>query len=143
MTATRLPQDIYAAALRDRESDDPLTKQQACEKGWLAVIEAVDSFLATKGRFIKEGEPDAHVQRVRALSDLAVQDPSLWKLSEKVSVVAENLHGACFYGGLDSPANDRYLKETVRDILEMTGHDLDPPSRRATTGSKKAIRRGT
>ena len=125
MTATREPQDIYAAALQERESDDPLTKQQACEKGWLAVVTAVDEFLATKGGFIKEGEPDAHVQRAKALSDIAFQDPSLWKLSEKVSVVAESLHGACFYGGLDSPANDRYLKETVREILELTEYDLD------------------
>ncbi len=118
------PQEIYAEALRVRKSNDPLDKRHACEKGWLAAVEAVDEFLATKGKLIPKGDPDAHSKRREALDDLVVQDPSFWELRKNVNSVADNLHAQCFYAGKDSPAHDRDLKKTVREILEQTGHPV-------------------
>lgn len=125
MTSTETPGEIYAAALRERKSKNPLDRRQACEKAWLAVVEAVDDFLATKGRVIQTGTAEAHVKRIAMLSDLAQDDKELVDLKRDVSEVAESLHGACYYGGFDSKYNDALMKNTVRRILEQTGHPVD------------------
>ncbi len=115
------PQEIYEEALKERAKPDPLKKRQACEKGWLAVTEAVDQFLATKGIHIPKGTAETHVKRNKALDDLADTTPEAKLLSDKVSIIADKLHGTCFYGGADSPYYDQVLKKTVREILELTG----------------------
>jgi hypothetical protein len=115
------PQEIYEEALKERAKQDPLKKRQACEKGWLAVTEAVDQFLAIKGKFIKKGSPDAHAKRGVNLANLAETDPTINKLPNLVSEVADQLNGICFYAGEDSPHFDKVLKKTVREILELTG----------------------
>jgi len=125
MTTTATPQSIYAEAIRERKSKNPLDRRQACEKRWLAVVEAVDNFLATKGKFIPKGDPDAHGKRREALDELVVHGPSTWGLRNNISVGMDNLHGQCFYGGKDSLAHDLDLKKTVREILEQTGHSVD------------------
>lgn len=122
MTTSASSRAIYQAALRERKSSDPLKRREVCEKVWLAVVEAVDSFLATKGIFIPKGDPQAHGNRREALDELGLREPSLWELRNKVSVVMDNLHGQCSYGGKDSAAHDTDLKRTVREILELTGH---------------------
>ena len=110
------PQEIYDEALKERAKPDPLKKRQACEKGWLAVTEAVDQFLATKGKFVKKGSPDSHAKRGVHLADLAEADPTLNKLPNLVSEVADQLHGICFSAGEDSPHFDKVLKKTVWEI---------------------------
>jgi hypothetical protein len=125
VTSTETPQEIYAEALRERKSKNPLDKRQACEKAWLAVTLSVDDFLASKGRVIQKGTAEAHVKRIAMLSDLAQDNNELIDLKRDVSEVAENLHGACYYGGFDSAYNDILLKKTVRRILEKTGHPVD------------------
>jgi len=115
------PQQIYEEALKERTRPDPLKKRQACEKGWLAVTEAVDQFLTTKGKFVKKGSPDAHAKRNAYLADLAEIDQKADQLADLVSKVADQLHGTCFYAGEDSPHFDKVLKKTVRQILELTG----------------------
>ena len=119
MTAAQTPREIYNFALEERKSEDPLRRRDACEKGWLAAVEAVDGFLATKGIFIPEGSPDAHKKRNAALNDLALHS-SMWELRDKFFAIQSELHGACFYGNEDSPAYDRDLKVTVSEILELT-----------------------
>ena len=119
------PQEIYRAALKERDQSDPLKKRQACEKGWLAVTEAVDQFLTTKDKFVKKGSPDAHAKRNAHLADLAEIDPTLNQLPTFVSEIADQLHGTCFYAGEDSPHFDKVLKQTVRRILELTGFWAD------------------
>ena len=124
MTAAQTPREIYEFALEERKSDEPLRRRDACEKGWLAAVEAVDGFLATKGIFIPAGSPEAHKERNKALNDLALQGgDSMWKLRDKFFAVQSELHGACFYGNEDSPAYDRDLKVTVSEILELTEND--------------------
>jgi hypothetical protein len=115
------PQEIYNASLKERANPDPLKKRQACEKGWLAVTEAVNQFLASKGMFVKVGSAREHVERGKFLATLARTDPDMEQLANKVSEVADQLHGQCFYGGEDVPYYDTVLKRTVREILELTG----------------------
>jgi hypothetical protein len=115
------PMDIYKAALLERDSPDPLKKRQACEKGWLSVTEAVDLYLITKGIHVPKGTAESHVKRNKALDKLAVMTPEARILADKFSIVADKLHGTCFYAGEDSPYYDTVLKKTVREILELTG----------------------
>jgi len=115
------PQEIYQAALKERANPDPLKKRQACEKGWLAVTEAVDLYLTTHGIYVPKGRAETHVKRTTALVNLGSSEPEAQELADKVSKIADQLHGACFYGGEDSPVYDTVLKKTVREILELTG----------------------
>jgi hypothetical protein len=115
------PQEIYEEALKERAKPDPLKKRQACEKGWLATTEAVDAFLATHNKFVRKDTADAHSDRRKFLAELAEVDPNVDKLMDLVSIVADQLHGGCFYGGVEIPHNDTVLKKTVRQILELTG----------------------
>lgn len=122
MTTKHSAYEIYEEALRDRASDDPLKKRQACEKGWLAVTEAVDEYLASRGKFVKKGTAEAHGKRNKFLAELAEIDPEMERLGRMVSTIADQLHGTCFYMGEDAPHFDNVLKKTVREILEITGH---------------------
>jgi len=115
------PQEIYLEALKERAKPDPLKKRQACEKGWLAVTEAIDQYLAQHGIHIPKGSAETHVKRTKALADLVGIIPEAESLSVIVSEIADKLHGACFYGGEDSPYFDTVLKKRVREILELTG----------------------
>ncbi len=115
------PQEIYQAALQERANPDPLKKRQACEKGWLAVTEAVDAYLASRGIYIPKVSADTHVKRNKALADLVGITPEAEALSAMVSEIADKLHGTCFYGGEDSSHFDTVLKKKVREILELTG----------------------
>lgn len=113
---------IYEKALQERKSKDPNDRRQACEKGWLAAVTAVDEFLASKGRVVHKGAPDAHAKRNKYLADLAMNDENVRELRPLIADVAESLHGACFYAGEESPYYDVVLEKVVREILERTGH---------------------
>ncbi len=117
------PEEIYNRALEERRSSDPLKRRQACENGWLAVTEAVDTFLASHNKYVPKGTVQAHVQRQQSLNELAELDPTIGRLSDLVSIVADQLHGGCFYGGIDTTHHDTILKKTVNEILQLTGHN--------------------
>jgi len=117
------PEEIYKRALQERQSTDPLRRRQACEKGWLAVTEAVDTFLAAHNKHVQKGTGQAHIQRQKFLNELAEIDPNISKLSDLVSIVADQLHGGCFYGGIDTTHHDTILKNIVSEILQLTGHN--------------------
>ncbi len=119
------PQEIYREALKERASSDSLRKRQACEKGWLAVTEAVDAFLAQHNKHVPKGTGEAHVKRQQFLGELSEIDTEAYQIIDLVSQVADQLHGGCFYGGIDIPHYDTVLKQTVRKILELTGYPLD------------------
>jgi hypothetical protein len=113
--------DIYRYALQKSESEVILDKRDACEKGWLAVVEAIDNFLASKGRILKKGDPLSHRKRFEILSEFAQCDTWWQSLLDKYLQVQGALHGNCFYAGAQySPVLDKYLKTTAREILEMT-----------------------
>ena len=127
MTAAQSPVEIYKAALEERKSDDPLQRREACEKGFLAAVEAVDDFLVMKGYHIPKGESTAHLERADALNELADCDATWQKIRDDFFIVQTSLHGICFYGGknIDSPAYDHDLNVTVSEILELTGFHFD------------------
>jgi len=109
MTAARTPRIIYDAALEERKSVDPLKRQEACEKGWLAVVEAVDKYLAKNNMHVHKGKPEAHSERKDFLARLAAKDSTAARIASLVSVVADYLHGTCFYEGKDSDWMDTVL----------------------------------
>ncbi len=114
--------DIYQYALNEIKSPDPLARRDAAEKGWLAVTEAVDTFLALHfKKLVPRGTPKAHGERLAFLEDAADIEPDVIGLSNLVSEAADKLHGTCFYLGTESRVCIRTLKETVRKILERTG----------------------
>lgn len=115
------PEQIYEYALKERESPDPLKKIDACEKGWLAITRAVDSWLAMHNRFVSVGTAKAHGERQKFLAELSPVFEEAERLADLVSIGADQLHGACFYLGNDAPKYDKTLKETVREVLELTG----------------------
>ncbi len=126
-TRIETPQELYTKALEERKSSNRTTRKEACEKGWLAVTRALDPFLAERtGIFPKAGEAEAHKDRNRALGRLADIDPDqAWKLTQLVSTVKEQLHGACFYAGVDNAQNTKILEQDVREILSLTGHAIE------------------
>ena len=119
------PRQIYDAALQERASSDPLKKRQACEKGWLAVIAAVDAFLANHGTHIPTGTTEAHGLRNKFLVKLVGIVPGAEKLSTLVSKAADQLHGTCFYLGHDTPHYTKVLKRDVKEVLQITGFWAD------------------
>lgn len=120
------PQEIYERAIQERKSSNALNRRQACEKGWLAVTEAVDAFLAMKGKTVEKGKADTHVNRVANLADLVNDGISgAARLLELHSIIAEQLHGACFYAGKDHPHFTNVLEKDVKKVLELTGFWTD------------------
>jgi len=119
---TQSPKEMYKRALQERKSPNPLNRRQACEKGWLAVVAAVDAWLATHGKYVPTGTAEAHVKRIKYLGDLVEIDPSAETITRLHDTVANQLHGACFYGGEDSPYFDTVLEKGVKEVLELTGH---------------------
>jgi hypothetical protein len=122
MTTSESPQEIYEAALRERKSKNPLKRREACEKGWLAVVEAVDNYLALNGLHIHKGKPEAHSERKEFLTKLAFKDMTTRRIARLVAEVTDYLHGTCFYEGKDSEYMTIVLNETVKEILELTGN---------------------
>lgn len=114
------PREIYSKAIEERKSTDPLKRREACEKGWLAVVEAVDLFLKRNGLSVHKGSAEAHSERKFFLSRLASKNSNARKILKLTSEVSEYLHGVCFYEGKDSDYMDILLKETVLEIIELT-----------------------
>ena len=117
------PREIYEQAIRERKSSNALNRRQACEKGWLAVVEAVDNWLKVEhGKHVPKGTDKTHVKRNKILADLAHADiPGAAKLEMLLSTASNQLHGTCFYSGEDSPHFTTLLKKDVKQVLELTG----------------------
>jgi hypothetical protein len=47
--------------------------------------------------------------------------PNAEKLTKLLSLVADQLHGACFYGGADVPYFTHILEKDVKEVLKLTG----------------------
>jgi hypothetical protein len=115
------PRELYEFALRERKSKDPVKRREACEKGWLAVVGAVDIFLARNGMRVNAGDIGAHKERKDLLFKLADTDMTARRIANLMSEVADSLHGTCFYDGKDSKYMTTVLNETVSEILVLTG----------------------
>ena len=100
-----------------RHRSDRLKSREAGEKAWLAVVEATDRLLRSKGIRIGPG-PRAHVERRAALTTLGLDD-----LRRTYSDLAESLHGEFFYfdEGDSGRALDALFEEAARYVEEATG----------------------
>ena len=99
-----------------RASDRPRARE-AAETAWLAVVEATDRLLGTKGIQIAAG-PRAHVERRAGLTTLHLDE-----LRRTYSDLAESLHGEFFYFGEGDAGRslDRLFEEAARYVEDVTG----------------------
>ncbi|HEV2519348.1 MAG TPA: hypothetical protein VGX00_01835 [Thermoplasmata archaeon] len=115
------PVETFRRALEEladaRVRADRLKAREAGEKAWLAVVEATDRLLRSKGVRIGPG-PRAHVERRMALTTLGLDD-----LRRTYSDLAESLHGEFFYfdEGDSGVPLDALFEEAARFVEETTG----------------------
>lgn len=92
---------------RAKETGDDLSKRQACEKAWLAVVEETDRALGLAVR-----GPAANAVRRRALREA---DPSL---HADFDVFQRRLHGACFYEWNQEKPDEREVEALIDKVDE-------------------------
>ncbi|HTT45719.1 MAG TPA: hypothetical protein VMH38_06875 [Thermoplasmata archaeon] len=120
-SATPPPVETFRRAVEElaeaRGRSDRLKAREAGEKAWLAVVEATDRLLRSKGVRIGPG-PRAYVERRAALTTLGLDD-----LRRTYSDLAESLHGEFFYfdEGDHGRALDALFEEAARYVEEATG----------------------
>lgn len=100
-----------------RSEKDTLAGRQAAEKAWLAVVEATDRFLGSKGIRVPP-DSTAHVERRRGLRALGRHD-----LAKTYNDLSNSLHGDVFYFGEDYTSQDLDLlfREAAEYVEETTG----------------------
>ena len=102
-------------AEREVKSPIQMVKREACDKAFLAVIEAVDEYLIERGY----PKPERHGERFGYLHDLERKSPKLKKigLSDQVGARFGLSHEACFYGGRVELAKEEIVKS--RKLIEL------------------------
>jgi len=115
-------EEIYDGAIeelkRASKEGKPTLIRDACEKGWLAVVEATNAF------FLKRGlEPaESHKERREKLWKLEAEDDAVRTLGfyDRVNARAFSLHVQGFYeGALDEESVRRELEKVRRYIDEV------------------------
>ncbi len=95
---------------------DPLKSRDSCEKGWLAVVTAVDAL------FIKHGYDEAktHVDRRRKLRELSERLVEVSKagLYDRVEARRSVLHNDGFYSRMLTPEETGEELKEVKRLVE-------------------------
>jgi hypothetical protein len=116
----REAKEILARALQELDegvkSGDLLKVRDSCEKGWLAVVTAVDALLIRYGY----EEAKAHPDRRRKLGDLSNkhQEVSMLGIYDRVEARRSILHNDGFYGGALAPEEVREELGRVERLIE-------------------------
>jgi hypothetical protein len=116
----REAKEILARALQELDegvkSGDPLKVRDSCEKGWLAVVTAVDALLVRYGY----EEAKAHPDRRRKLRDLSNKHQEVSRLGiyDRVEARRSILHNDGFYGGALAPGEVREELGKVEKLIE-------------------------
>jgi uncharacterized protein (UPF0332 family) len=99
---------------------DALKVRDACEKGWLAAVKAVDALLLSYGL----GEARTHADRRRKLRDLSGKAREVAELGiyDRVEARRSTLHSDGFYGGV-------LTREEVEEELRKVGELIDDVER--------------
>jgi hypothetical protein len=120
----REAREILARALQELaesvERGDPLKVRDACEKGWLATVTAVDALLVKHGY----GEAKTHVDRRRKLRELTdkLAEVSRLGLYDRVEARRSVLHNDGFYSGALTPKEaEEELKKVGKLIEDIEG----------------------
>lgn len=113
---------LHERALREytegRERKDLTLVREAYEKGWLAGVKAIDSFLIRMGFEVSEGKSEAHQQRRDALDVLIGMDHETFgMLKDYYRDLADELHGRGFYAARDLPHQSLLLRKLPEDII--------------------------
>ncbi len=118
----REAKEILARALQELDegvkSGDLLKVRDSCEKGWLAVVTAVDALLVRYGY----EEAITHPDRRRKLRDLSNKHQEVSRLGvyDRVEARRSILHNDGFYGGALAPGEVREelgkVEKLIKDI---------------------------
>ena len=126
LSRLREAKGILAKALNELtegvKEGDPLMIRDACDKGWLATVTAVDALLISHGY----EEAKTHADRRRKLRELAdkLTDVSKAGLYDRIEARRSVLHNDGFYGGILTPeeAEEEFKKVEglIEDIKSLT-----------------------
>jgi len=96
------------------KSGDMLKIRDACEKGWLATVKAVDALLLSYGF----EETKAHVDRRRKLRDLSKKVHKVVELGiyDRVEARRSTLHSDGFYSGI---LTHEEVEEELRKVEKL------------------------
>jgi hypothetical protein len=118
--ALREAKEILARAFQElaegaRSGDQPEVRD-ACEKGWLAAVKAVDALLARYGY----GEAATHADRRRKLRDLASKLATASRLGiyDMVEARRSVLRSDGFYSGALTPEEAEEELKKVEKLIE-------------------------
>jgi uncharacterized protein (UPF0332 family) len=95
--------------------------RDACEKGWLATVKAIDALLLSYGF----GEARTHVDRRRKLRDLSkrVHEVAELGIYDRVEARRSMLHSDGFYSGIltheEVEEELRKVEELVEDVEKL------------------------
>jgi len=95
---------------------DPLRIRDACDKGWLATVTAVDALLVRHGY----EEAKTHADRRRKLKELAdkLTEVSKVGLYDRIEARRSVLHNDGFYGGILTPKEVKEELNKVEGLIE-------------------------
>jgi len=119
-SALREAKEILAKAFRElaegARSGDQLKVRDACEKGWLAAVKAVDALLVRYGY----GEAATHADRRRKLRDLASKLAAASRLGiyDRVEARRSVLHSDGLYSGALTPEEAEEELKKVEKLIE-------------------------
>jgi uncharacterized protein (UPF0332 family) len=112
------------------KSRDMLRIRDACEKGWLATVKAVDALLLSYGF----EEAKTHIDRRRKLRDLSRKVRGVEELGiyDRVEARRSTLHSDCFYSGaltLEEVEEElRKVEKLIEDAEKLIKGSDHPPS---------------
>jgi len=92
---------FWELATKEFESASIHEQKQACDKAYRAATEAVDVLLATHGKYVTIGTPEAHVMRKKYLTELQDIIKEGEQINMLYSLFKDDLHGAAYYSGLN------------------------------------------
>jgi len=103
------------------KSGDVVRVRDACEKGWLATIKAIDALLLSYGF----EEARTHVNRRRKLRDLSkrIHEVAELEIYDRVEARRSTLHSDGFYSGIltreEVEEELRKVEELVEDVEKL------------------------
>jgi len=96
------------------KNEDMLRIRDACEKGWLATVKAVDALLLSYG----SEEAKTHVDRRRKLRDLSkkIHEVIELRIYDRVEARRSTLHNDDFYSGI---LTHEEVEEELRKVEKL------------------------
>jgi len=119
--ARRILSKAFEGLREGVRSGDVVRVRDACEKGWLATIKAIDALLLSYGL----GEAGTHVDRRRKLKDLSkrIHEVAELEIYDRVEARRSTLHSNGFYSSVlthdEIEEELRKVKKLVEDVERL------------------------